>query len=82
MDVTGAYPTVVIPKLIHDMCKHGVPSEYMYWIQRKLIGRRTTLKFGDFESKSFAIDYGIDQGCPLSHLLYQFYNADLVGSKN
>src|ERR1700730_5626254 len=43
-----------------------------------LQGRVTTLKFDDYESEAIQIDNGIGQGDPLSMVLYQFYNADLL----
>jgi len=60
------------------MRKRGVPREYTDWIARKVLGRRTTLKFDRFESEAFPLSKGLDQGCPLSGLAFQFYNADLV----
>lgn len=78
LDVTGAYPSVNILKLIQDMRKRGIPVEYTDWLEEKLNGRYTTLNFDDFSSETFRILEGADQGCPLSHLLYQFYNADLI----
>ncbi|RDX41825.1 hypothetical protein OH76DRAFT_1306070, partial [Lentinus brumalis] len=56
----------------------GVPKEYVQWLRVKLDGRRTMLKFDDFTSDPFLIERGIDQGCPLSVILYTFYNAALV----
>ncbi|RDX44141.1 hypothetical protein OH76DRAFT_1301016, partial [Lentinus brumalis] len=56
----------------------GVPAEYVRWLRAKLTGRRTTLKFDDFASDPFLIERGIDQGCPLSVILYAFYNAALI----
>lgn len=41
-------------------------------------GRKTTLTFDDYSSEAFEIVSGIDQGCPLSVILYLFYNSDLV----
>jgi hypothetical protein len=40
--------------------------------------RKTTLKFDGYESDPIHIDNGIGQGDPLSMVLYQFYNADLL----
>ena len=41
-------------------------------------GRYTSLKFDDHSSDPIKIDNGIGQGDPLSMVLYQFYNADLL----
>jgi len=43
-----------------------------------LQGRITTLKFDGYVSDPIQIDNGIGQGDPLSMILYQFYNADLL----
>ncbi|GJF00464.1 RNA-directed DNA polymerase from mobile element jockey [Phanerochaete sordida] len=43
-------------------------------------GRRTKLLFDDFESAPFDTFTGLDQGCPLSVILYQFYNSPLLDS--
>ena len=43
-----------------------------------LKGRTTTLRFDDHVSDNISIDNGIGQGDPLSMVLYQYYNADLL----
>ncbi|EPS96570.1 hypothetical protein FOMPIDRAFT_10943, partial [Fomitopsis schrenkii] len=43
-----------------------------------LWGRRTRLCFDDFISQLFEIFSGIDQGCPLSVILYKIYNLLLL----
>ena len=44
----------------------------------KVLRRHTTLKFDSFESDVFPLSKGLDQGCPLSGLVFQFYNSDLI----
>ncbi|KAI0323723.1 hypothetical protein GY45DRAFT_1209476, partial [Cubamyces sp. BRFM 1775] len=58
----------------------GVPPEYVDWLRVKLTGRKTRLRFDDFTSDLFDIDNRIDQGCPLSVILYAYYNSDLIDS--
>ncbi|KAI0364245.1 hypothetical protein BV20DRAFT_919056, partial [Pilatotrama ljubarskyi] len=58
----------------------GVPPEYVDWLRVKLSGRKTRLKFDDYITDLFDIDNGIDQGCPLSVILYAFYNSELIDS--
>ncbi|EIW59061.1 uncharacterized protein TRAVEDRAFT_121083, partial [Trametes versicolor FP-101664 SS1] len=58
----------------------GVPAQYVDWLRVKLSGRKTRLHFDDFSSDLFDIASGIDQGCPLSVILYAFYNSDLIDS--
>ncbi|GBE85286.1 hypothetical protein SCP_0704730 [Sparassis crispa] len=59
------------------MHTRGVPSQIINWLKRHLEGRRTRILFNDFRSALFEIINGIDQGCPLSVILYEFYNSDL-----
>jgi hypothetical protein len=40
--------------------------------------RTTYLKFDDYTSEAIKIDNGIGQGDPLSMVLYQYYNADIL----
>ncbi|OBZ69759.1 hypothetical protein A0H81_10502 [Grifola frondosa] len=56
----------------------GVPAQITEWLRAKLRGRKTKLMFDDHASDAFEIHSGIDQGCPLSVILYQFYNSDLI----
>ena len=44
--------------------------------------RKTRLKFDDHESGYININNGIGQGDPLSMVLYQYYNADLLDVLN
>ncbi|KAF8580431.1 hypothetical protein K439DRAFT_1302970, partial [Ramaria rubella] len=50
-------------------------NERTEWIRRKMQGRRTSICFDDYQSETYDIDNGCDQGCPLSVL---FYNAALL----
>ena len=52
----------------------------MKWLCTKLDSCHTCLIFDDFISDLFKILSGIDQGCPLSVILYAFYNSDLIDS--
>lgn len=78
LDISGAYPSVHIPRLIHNLRMRRIPEVYVNWIEERLKNRRTTLNFDDFTSEPFDILTGIDQGCPLSGTLYIIYNAELV----
>jgi ribonuclease HI/endonuclease/exonuclease/phosphatase family metal-dependent hydrolase len=77
LDVKGAFPSVDIKRLIHNMRKRGIPKEYTDWLERRLKNRRTTIVFDDYRTDPFDVDNGLDQGDPFSGILYLLYNSDL-----
>jgi Reverse transcriptase (RNA-dependent DNA polymerase) len=79
LDIEGAFPNAVPSRLIHNLHKWQVPNKIVNFIHNMLRGRITMLKFDGFTSDPLDIDNGIGQGDPLSMILYQFYNADLLG---
>jgi hypothetical protein len=82
LDVKAAFPSVVIERLIHNMRSRGIPKEYTEWYKHRLDGRITTLFFNDFILLAFQIPIGLDQGCPISSIMFLFYNTDLIGLAN
>ncbi|KZP19632.1 hypothetical protein FIBSPDRAFT_670094, partial [Athelia psychrophila] len=78
LDISGAFPNTVIPVLIHNMRRKGVPVEITDWIRRLNKGRTTILSFDGFLSAIFEVYSGLDQGNPLSMILYCFYAMDLL----
>lgn len=56
----------------------GIPAPYTEWLQRRLRGCKTTLTFDNFKSIIFDIANGLDQGDPLSQILYVIYNSSAV----
>ena len=80
LDIKSAFPAATPDRLFHNMRMRGVPTVIVDWLAEKLRGRKTILTFDDFISELYAIDSGIDQGCPLSVILYAFYNSDLLDS--
>ena len=78
LDIEGAILNTVNEKLIMNLTKRRVPTVLVKFIDNMLKGRKTRLKFDDHESEDIIIDNGIRQGDPLSMMLYQFYNADLL----
>ncbi|CDO73955.1 hypothetical protein BN946_scf185043.g2 [Trametes cinnabarina] len=80
LDIKSAFPAASPACLYHNLRSRGVPQEYVDWLKVKLDSRKTRLKFDDYTSDPFDILSGIDQGCPLSVILYAFYNSDLIDS--
>jgi ribonuclease HI len=78
LDIEGAFPNAVPERLIHNLNKRSVPKKITNFIHNMLRGRVTSLKFDGYASDPIQIDNGIGQGDPLSMVIYQFYNADLL----
>lgn len=78
LDVEGAFPNAVTDRLLHNMRKRRIPTQYINFVKQILQDRKTRLKFDDFVSEPTNIDNGIGQGDPISMLLYIIYNADLL----
>ena len=78
LDVKGAFPSVDINRLIHNMKKKGIPRGYTEWMERRLGNRQTTLSFNDYQTDTFFVVNGLDQGDPFSGICYLIYNADLT----
>ena len=78
LDVKSAFPSLMLEHLLHDMRRQGTPSAYIYWIRHKMEGHTMMLVFDGFISELITLNRGIYQGCPLSGILFQFYNADLI----
>ncbi|KAF8575599.1 hypothetical protein K439DRAFT_1369636 [Ramaria rubella] len=64
------------------MQMRGIPAEYTEWICIKVEGRQTMLSFDGHMSDKKTLLHGLDQKCPLSRILYQFYNVDLLDIPN
>jgi ribonuclease HI len=78
LDISGAFPNAVIPRVIHNMRRRKIPVEYAEWTKRRMTGRKTVLTFDDYQSEPFEVTNGLDQGDPPSSVFYGFYNADLI----
>ena len=78
LDIEGAFPNANPERLVHNLRKRGVPRKYSDFVRNMLKDRITTLKFDGYASDPIPIDNGIGQGDPLSMVLYQYYNADLL----
>jgi hypothetical protein len=77
-DVKGTFPNALLSWVVHNMCMAGVPVEFTEWMMRRFEGRMTTLVFDDYVSEIIKILDGLDQGDPLSVILYLFFNSPLA----
>ena len=78
LDIKGAFPNANPTRLVHNLQKRGLPGKYANFVHNMLEGRSTVLKFDGFILEQTIIDNGIGQGDPLSMVLYQYYNTDLL----
>jgi hypothetical protein len=78
LDVKGAFPSVAVDWLVHNMRMLGIPEEYTGWMTRRLDARQTTLVFDNHQTAQFLINNGLDQGDPFSGICYLIYNAGLL----
>jgi ribonuclease HI/endonuclease/exonuclease/phosphatase family metal-dependent hydrolase len=78
LDVKGAFPSVAIDRMVHELRAAGIPKAHADWMVRRLRGRKTTMSFDDFQSSEFGIDNGLDQGDPISGITYMIYNGGIL----
>ena len=78
LNIQAAFPNTVKECLLHNMRSHQVPTPYICLIDRMLSDRQTRLHFNNFTSEPILLSNSTTQGCPLSMLLYAFYNAELT----
>lgn len=62
LDVKGAYPSVDLEVLYHEMKLVGVPGEIIEWMKRRYAYRKNRILFDDFASDPFEPPGGLNQG--------------------
>ena len=78
LDIEGAFLNAVPSRLAHNLRKRRILGKYIDFVERMLNGRSTLLKYNGYMAAPLVIDNGIGQGDPLSMVLYQYYNGDLL----
>ena len=78
LDIKGAFPNAVNEKLLHSMKRWCVPTKLIQFTENLLCNHTTKLKFDDYTSEDIHLNNGISQGDPISMVLYQYYNMDLL----
>ena len=75
--IKSIFLSIMLNQIIHDM-RSGVLEQYRWWISRKVEGQCTTMVFDWYMLVAQSLPRGLDQGCLLSGITFQFYNADLL----
>lgn len=78
LDVKGAFLNMVPEVLAHNMQERGVPKEVVKWFGVKLSGRKTVITFDNYTSATIPVESGLDQGCNMLGICYNFYNASQI----
>jgi hypothetical protein len=78
MDVAGAFNNVHHSRLLHNVKKRRIPAAIINITRSFLTGRTTQLRFNSMTTATISTLTGIQQGSPLSPILYMIYNADLL----
>jgi hypothetical protein len=78
MDVKGAFPSVDLEHLMHDMRMRGVPQQHTEWMVWRYEGWESCIVFDDYTSEPFTVEGGLDQGDLGSGIAYLIYNSDLA----
>lgn len=78
MDVKGAFPSVNLKMMYHELRLLGVPQEITAWLQRRYANRYTRITFDDYISDPIRILGGEDQGDPNAGIAYILYAAGLL----
>jgi len=78
LDVKGAFPSVDLPTLYSTLRRKNFPEKLVQWLEARLARRTTQICFDDHISEIYATYAGLDQGDPLSAVLYILYNSSLL----
>lgn len=78
MDVKGAFPSVNLKMMYHELRLLGVPQEIVAWLQCRYANRYTRITFDDYVSDPIRILGGEDQGDPNAGIAYILYAAGLL----
>jgi hypothetical protein len=78
LDISGAFDTVNMTRLLDTLRKKRIPGWIVRWIRAFMSGRTTTLLFQGAETARCQLTAGLPQGSPLSPILFLLYNSELL----
>nr|XP_029732734.1 uncharacterized protein LOC115268731 [Aedes albopictus] len=76
LDLTQAFDTVNLQKLLSCLQKLSIPNKLISWLHTYLSHRRLVLKTSEGDVYR-EVSEGLPQGCPLSPTLFNFYTNEL-----
>lgn len=82
MDVKGAFPSVDLKMLYHELWMLGVQNKIIEWLQWRYANQKTRLVFDDYVSEVDSALGGEDQGNPSAGIGYILYAAGLLALFN
>lgn len=78
-DLEGAFNGANKTSLEIRLQAKGIPMAARRWIRSFMEGRQASITFDDYEYQAVPLgNAGLAQGSPLSPILFEFFNSDLV----
>ena len=78
LDLSAAFDTVDHRIILHRMeTSFGITGTVLEWFRSYLTNRSQRVVFGEGQSKSFQLPYGVPQGSCLGPLMFTVYSSKL-----
>lgn len=78
LDIKSAFPSTDVWQLLFELQLLGIPKEYTQWLAVMLNSCQTQLCLDDFTLAEFEVMNGLEQGNPLSPILFLYYTSPLL----
>ena len=82
LDISGAFPSVSHPRLIHHLKACQIPSNLVQFVQSFLQDRTTCLRLGEYTDIPRPQPTGIPQGSTLSPILFLYFARTLLTTRD